>query len=136
MRITLQQLRELDAGKRQLLAFEKTFGQEVDLTEEVCVRHADTFHWPWMLDTFVSVADFTARGGVVAVEAAEVFNGELIAAAVEQYHLDCAEADTNGDDDGYRKAIADLRYREACAIADKAHNESLAMIFACVSRLS
>ena len=50
MKITLEQLRGLKACASQVTAFEKAFGKEVNVSEAICVAHANTFNWLWAAD--------------------------------------------------------------------------------------
>ena len=47
MKITLEQLRGLKACASQVTAFQEAFGDEVEVSEAVCVAHAGTFNWMW-----------------------------------------------------------------------------------------
>ena len=47
MRITLSQLKSLDACKSQVDKFSELFGESVDVTPELCVSHAQDFDWGW-----------------------------------------------------------------------------------------
>jgi hypothetical protein len=41
MKVTLTQLKELRACKKQILLFQETFGEEVEVTEETCIAAAN-----------------------------------------------------------------------------------------------
>ena len=45
MRIELKTLKELGACSEQVELFEKLFGDSVEVTEELCLKHAGDFNW-------------------------------------------------------------------------------------------
>lgn len=45
--ITLARLRARGACKDQLALFKKLFGGQVEITVELCVKHAADFDWGW-----------------------------------------------------------------------------------------
>ena len=47
MKITLAQLRKLGACPDEVAIFEKLFGESVEVTEALCVKHAEKFDWDW-----------------------------------------------------------------------------------------
>ena len=47
MKLTLKQLQDAQACAGQVARFQKLFGSEVDVTEELCVEHAGTVAWSW-----------------------------------------------------------------------------------------
>lgn len=53
-KVTLQQLYDLDACPEQTRLFEKTFGQEVEITEELCEKYAAVFDFGWAVDRLLN----------------------------------------------------------------------------------
>jgi hypothetical protein len=47
MKITADLLRSKGACEEQVLLFVELGGDDLELTEELCVRHADKFDWFW-----------------------------------------------------------------------------------------
>ena len=47
MKITVEQLKKLKACQPQLDLFEKLGLDGVEITEELCVKHAQDFDWDW-----------------------------------------------------------------------------------------
>ena len=47
MKITYEQLESLDACEDQLNLFQSLFGEEVEVTRELVITHADKFDWDW-----------------------------------------------------------------------------------------
>ena len=47
MKITYKQLQALDACDNQLELFQSLFGEEVEVTRELIMKHADKFDWNW-----------------------------------------------------------------------------------------
>ena len=55
MRITLAQLRALGAcDGAQIARFRQDFGDQVELTESVCVAHAYGYDWQWAAENLLS----------------------------------------------------------------------------------
>ena len=47
MKITLEQLRAEKACPDQLAKFQELFGNSVEVTQELCIRHASDFDFGW-----------------------------------------------------------------------------------------
>ena len=47
MKLTLRQLQDSDACPNEIEIFQELFGDEVEVTEELCVKHASKFDWGW-----------------------------------------------------------------------------------------
>ena len=45
--IKLETLKKLRACSAQLILFKKLFGNEVEVTEELCIKYASDFEWYW-----------------------------------------------------------------------------------------
>ena len=54
MIITLKQLDKRSACTRQRDLFEKLFGASVEITKELCIKHASDFDWTWATKNFLS----------------------------------------------------------------------------------
>ena len=56
MIVTLKQLDKLDActGPRNL--FEKLFGASVEITKDLCLKHASDFDWAWAADNLLGAS--------------------------------------------------------------------------------
>ena len=54
MKITLAQLKKLGAREDQVALFLKYFGEEVEATEALCVKHAQKFNWNWAANNLLS----------------------------------------------------------------------------------
>ena len=54
MIITLKQLDKRGACTEQRDLFEKLFGAAVDITKELCIKHASDFDWTWAARNFLS----------------------------------------------------------------------------------
>ena len=54
MIITLKQLDRRDACTGQRDLFEKLFGASVEITKELCIKHASDFDWTWAARNFLS----------------------------------------------------------------------------------
>ncbi|MDR3562068.1 MAG: hypothetical protein P4N59_11620, partial [Negativicutes bacterium] len=52
--ITLGQLRTAGACQNQRKLFEETFGNSVEITEEICLAHANKFCWDWAAKNLLS----------------------------------------------------------------------------------
>ena len=103
MKITLKQLRRLNACEDQVLLFERFFGTGIEVTEALCLAHAQDFDWNW------------AAYNLLSPSAREAY-GEARALARKAYD----EA----------LALAEKAYDEALALAGKAYDEALALAFA------
>ena len=47
MRVTVEKLKALDACVQQVHLFAELFPNGADVTEALCVAHADKFDWDW-----------------------------------------------------------------------------------------
>ncbi len=56
MKLTLQRLVELDACEEQREIFAEMFGTEVEVTEELCAKVANTFDWNWAVKNLLDAA--------------------------------------------------------------------------------
>lgn len=51
--ISLRQLKRLGACKEKAALFKKLFGNKVEVTEEMCIKHARDFDFAWAADKFL-----------------------------------------------------------------------------------
>ena len=56
MIITLKQLDKRSACTGQRDLFEKLFGASVEITKELCIKHASDFDWTWAARNFLSAS--------------------------------------------------------------------------------
>ena len=56
MIITLKQLDRRGACKEQRNLFEKLFGASVEITKELCIKHASDFDWAWAARNFLGAS--------------------------------------------------------------------------------
>ena len=101
MIITLKQLDNRGACKGQRDLFEKLFGASVEITKELCIKHASDFDWTWATKNFLSAS-------------AQVEYDKACASAQVEYDKACAPAQVE-----YDKACAPAwaEYDKACASA-------------------
>ena len=60
MKITLAMLKKNGACADQAAEFARRFGDEVEVTEQVCVSVASVFDWEWAAQHFLTAAAWTA----------------------------------------------------------------------------
>ena len=53
MRVTAELLRAKDACEDQVNMFESLFPEGVEITQELCVKHAGDFDWNWAAKNFL-----------------------------------------------------------------------------------
>jgi hypothetical protein len=58
--LTLQQLVDLDACVDQVDLFRRTFGDSVDVTPDLCERHAAEFDWEWAAQKLLTASAYQA----------------------------------------------------------------------------
>lgn len=58
--LKLSQLESRGACQEQRRLFQTKFNQQIELTEELCVEHADEFDWDWAACRLLSVSGFQA----------------------------------------------------------------------------
>ena len=66
MKITLAQLKKLRACGAQVALFRKYFGEEVEVTEALCVKHAQEFSWDWAAVNLLSAPALKAYNEAAA----------------------------------------------------------------------
>lgn len=54
MKITYEQLQKLQACEGQLKLFRTLFGDEVEVTRELIIEHAEKFDWDWAAESLLS----------------------------------------------------------------------------------
>ena len=79
MIITLKQLDKRSACTGQRDLFEKLFGASVEITKELCIKHASDFDWTWAAKNFLSAP-------------AQVEYDKALASAQVEYGKACASA--------------------------------------------
>ena len=52
--LTVETLKSKKACQPQIDLFRSLFGDSVEVTEELCVKHAQDFNWDWAADTLLS----------------------------------------------------------------------------------
>ena len=110
MIITLKQLDKRSACKGQRDLFEKLFGASVEITKELCIKHASDFDWTWATKNFLSAP-------------AQVEYGKARASAQVEYSKACASARV---EHGKARASAQVEYDKACASAAAEYDKALA----------
>ena len=90
MIVTLKQLDKLDActGPRNL--FEKLFGASVEITKDLCLKHASDFDWAWAADNLLGASARAEYDKVCASAWAEY--DKVCAPAWAEYDKVCASA--------------------------------------------
>ena len=73
MRITLSQLKSLNACKSQVDKFSELFGESVDVTPELCVSHAQDFDWGWAAKNLLTDSAWAEYKRVTARAFGELF---------------------------------------------------------------
>ena len=114
MKITLAMLKEKCACANQVAEFARRFGDEVEVTEQVCVSVASVFNWDWAARHFLTAAAWAAYR-------------EAKAAAWAAYDEATAAAGAAYDE---ATAAAGAAYREATAPARAAYSKARARAFA------
>lgn len=54
MKITLKQLIDLGACRHARKRFRELFGESVEVTDDLCVKHAEEFDWDWVASHLLS----------------------------------------------------------------------------------
>ena len=114
MRITVERLKRLRACKAQVARFAELFPDGVEVTEELCIQHAQDFDWRWGSRNLLSPLALAAYDNAVAP-------------AWVDYKKAVAPARAD-----YKKAIAQARadYDNAVARAWAAYEKAGAVAFA------
>ena len=122
MRITLAQLYAANACLEQVALFESMFGEEVEVTIDLCIKHALDFDFMWAIHNLLSEkamvdsakARLNALNAIIAArrQATDDYNNVVKAAKDEDGTILAAFYT-------YREArrVADVNYRKAIAIA-------------------
>jgi len=110
MIITADMLRLREACADQVVEFKRLFGDQVAVTEALCIEHAQVFYWAW------------AARNLLPAEARQAY-GEAITPAWKAYDEATAAARTAY---GEADAAAGKAYGEATAAAWKAYGEATA----------
>ncbi len=119
MKITLTMLRRAGACKPQVKRFAELFGEEADVTEELCVQHAQEFEWDWAASNLLD--DDQQKIYREARASAEKIYREACAPAKKIYDETIASA---GKIYREARASAEKIYREACAPAKKIYDKT------------
>ena len=114
MIITLKQLDKRSACTGQRDLFEKLFGASVEITKELCIKHASDFDWTWAARNFLSAP-------------ARAEFDKARASAVAEYGKACASARAELDK---ACALAWAEYGKACASAWAELDKARASAFA------
>ena len=114
MKITVERLKRLRACKAQVARFAELFPDGVEVTEELCIQHAQDFDWRWGSRNLLSPLALAAYDNAVAPARADYDNA--VARAWARAHYDNAVARAWAD---YEKAATQVRadYEKAGAVA-------------------
>ena len=133
MKITLKMLEGACKPQRDL--FSELFGEEVELTLELCIEHAAEFDWYWAAQNLLS-PKATAEYDNAIAPASEAFNKAFDSASAEYkkaYDSACADYKKAIDSASaaYKKAIdsASAAYKKAISTASEAFSKALATAF-------
>ena len=66
MKITAKYLEALDACKDQVALFRRHFGEEVEVSEKLCLAHAHEFDWNWAARRLLDVPTWQAYENTTA----------------------------------------------------------------------
>ena len=113
--LTLQTLIDAEACRDQRDIFERRFGQQVDVTPELCVSVAPLFDWEWAAENLLSADAYKAYLDATEDAPARKAYLDATAPALKAYRDATAAA---------RKA-----YRDAAAAALKAYRGVAAAAF-------
>lgn len=93
--VTLEQLEDLEACEKQREIFARLFPEgRVEVTVELCVRHASEFDWDWAVDALLTASARNAYHEAIAsawnahreaIVSAEAAHREAIASAWNAY---------------------------------------------------
>ena len=136
MIITLEMLRQKHACRDQVARFQELFGDAVEVTVELAVKHAQDFDWDWAARSLLSAAGYSAyiaaraeakRTYDAATDEARLAYDAARAAALRAY--DAATAKSRR---AYAAATAKSRraYAAALAAAERAYDAACARAFA------
>ena len=127
MIITLEMLRQKHACRDQVARFKELFGDAVEVTVELVVKHAQDFDWDWAARSLLSAAGYSAynaaraksrRAYAAATAKSRRAYAAALAAATDEARLayDAARAEARL---AYDAATAGPRcaYNAACARA-------------------
>jgi hypothetical protein len=87
--ITLQMLREVQACQKQVQLFKQTFGDSVELTEELAQKHFGLFQVPWAAAVFLTFENWKIFE-IQRVAAQAKYNTTILAAETDEGFLDAA----------------------------------------------
>ena len=147
MKITLSQLINADACEGQRKLFEQTFGQEVEVTEEICAKYAQKFDFIWASENLLNDNQRKAYDEAVAphenaydeaMAPHEKAYREAVDSHEKAYFKACASYQkaynkaVDSHEKAYDKACASQRktYYEAMAPHQKAYYKAIAIAFA------
>jgi hypothetical protein len=125
MIITRKMLRQQHACPNQVARFQELFGDAVEVTVELAVKHAQDFNWDWAAWSLLSAAGYSAYNAAMA-EVRRTYDAAL-AAAERAYDAALAAAER-----AYDAALAEARlaFEEALAAPRRAYNAACARAFA------
>ena len=95
MKITLKQLEKLGACELQVLKFREFFGDSVEVTQELCLEHANAFNWCWVAIKLASAGALKEFRRAIADELMELNRAldvaherysQITVSALEAYH--------------------------------------------------
>jgi hypothetical protein len=101
MIITLEMLRQKHACRDQVARFQELFGDAVEVTVELAVKHAQDFDWDWAAWSLLSAAGYSAydaataksrRAYAAATAKSRRAYAAALAAAERAYDAACARA--------------------------------------------
>jgi hypothetical protein len=122
--ITLKSLQRLHACKPQVALFQELFGESVEVTEELCVKHARDFDWCWAAEHLLT----KTQQGVYDEATAPAWKvyGEATAPAWKVYNDTWAALKVYDDTRTAAWKVCD----EATAADSKVYDEATAAAFA------
>jgi hypothetical protein len=136
MIITLEMLRQKHACRDQVARFKELFGDAVEVTVELAVKHAQDFAWDWAARSLLSAAGYSAYIAARAkarraYPAARAKSRRAYAAALAAAEVAYAAA-TDEARLAYAAATDEARLAYAAALAEspRAYNAACARAFA------
>jgi hypothetical protein len=130
MRITSKLLKRKRACREQVALFEKLFPNGVEVTEAICVAHADKFNFHWAAENLLSAPALAEYERIEAPAWAEYMRS--LAAAWDEYGRSLAAA---WDEYGRSRAAAWAEYGRSRAAALAEYERAVAVEFARAANL-
>ena len=141
MIITRKMLRQQHACPNQVARFQELFGDAVEVTVDLAVKHAQDFDWDWAARSLLSAAGYSAydaamaealRAYAAATDEARLAYAAATAEAEHAYDAAAYDAATAEARRAYDAARAEARlaYDAATAAPRRAYNAACARAFA------